>query len=55
MARLWYSIPARLRDTGIDEAILALRDELKGNEDITIDVQDDEEEESVQILFGGKQ
>ena len=45
----------RLRDTGIDEAILALRDGLKGNEDITIDAQDDDEGESVQILFGGKQ
>jgi hypothetical protein len=44
----------KLRDTGVDEAILALRDGLEGNEDITIDVQDDEEGESVQILFGGK-
>jgi hypothetical protein len=45
----------RLRDTAVDEAILALRDGLQGNEDITIDVRDDEEGESVQIDFGGKQ
>ncbi len=45
----------RLRDTAIDEAILAVRDGLQGNEDITIDVQDDEEGESVQIDFGGHQ
>jgi hypothetical protein len=45
----------RLRDTAVDEAILALRDGLEGNEDITIDVQDDEQGESVQIDFGGKQ
>lgn len=45
----------QLRDTAIDEAILALRDGLKGNEGIIIDVQDDEEGESVQILFGGQQ
>ncbi len=45
----------RLRDTGVDEAILALREGLQGNEDITIDVQDDDEGESVQILFGGEQ
>ena len=45
----------QLRDTAVDEAILALREGLKGNEDITIDVQDDEEGESVHIDFGGKQ
>jgi hypothetical protein len=45
----------RLRDTAIDEAILAVRDGLEGNEDITIDVQDDEEGERVQIDFGGHQ
>jgi hypothetical protein len=45
----------RLRETGVDEAILALREGLQGNEDITIDVQDDDEGESVQILFGGEQ
>ena len=44
----------QLRDTSVDEAILTLREELQGNEDITIDVQDDDEGESVQILFGGK-
>lgn len=44
----------RLQETGVDEAILALREGLKGNEDITIDVQDDDEGESVQILFGGE-
>lgn len=44
----------QLRDTAVDEAILALRDGLKGDEDITIAVQDDDEGESVQILFGGK-
>jgi hypothetical protein len=44
----------QLRDTAVDEAILALRDGLEGNEDITIAVQDDDEGESVQILFGGK-
>lgn len=45
----------QLRDTAVDEAILALRDGLQGNEDITIDVQDDEEGERVNIDFGGKQ
>jgi len=45
----------QLRDTSVDEAILALRDGLQGYEDITIDVRDDEEGESVQIDFGGKQ
>ena len=45
----------QLRDTAVDEAILALREGLQGNEDITIDVQDDEEGESVHIDFGGKQ
>ena len=45
----------QLRDTAVDEAILALRDGLQGNEDITIDVRDDEEGESVKIDFGGKQ
>jgi hypothetical protein len=45
----------QLRDTAIDEAILAVRDGLQGNEDITIDVQDDEEGERVNIDFGGKQ
>lgn len=44
----------RLRDTGVDEAILALREGLKGDEDIIIDVQDDDEGEHVQILFGGE-
>ena len=44
----------QLRDTAVDEAILALRDGLQGNEDITIEVHDDDEGESVQIDFGGK-
>jgi hypothetical protein len=45
----------QLRDTAIDEAILAVRDGLEGNENITIDVQDDDEGEHVQIDFGGHQ
>jgi hypothetical protein len=45
----------QLHDTAIDEAILAVRDGLEGNDDITIDVQDDEEGEHVQIDFGGHQ
>jgi hypothetical protein len=44
-----------LRDTAVDDAILALRDGLQGGEDITIDVQDDERGERVQIDFGGQQ
>ncbi len=45
----------RLRDTVVDEAILALRDGLKGGEDIVIDVRDDEQGERVTIDFGGRQ
>jgi hypothetical protein len=53
--RLARPFVPQLRDTAVDEAILALRDGLEGNEDITIDVQDDDQGESVQIDFGGKQ
>lgn len=42
----------KLRETGIDEAILALRDGLRDGRPIRIEVQDDEEGEHVQILIG---
>ncbi len=45
----------RLRDTVVDEAILALREGLEGREDIIIDVRDDEQGERVTIDFGGRQ
>lgn len=44
----------QLRDTAVDEAILGLREGLRGGEDIVIDVRDDEQGESVNIDFGGK-
>jgi hypothetical protein len=44
----------QLRDTAVDEAILALREGLYGGEDIVIDVRDDDQGESVNIDFGGK-
>jgi hypothetical protein len=53
--RLARPFVPQLRDTAVDEAMLALRDGLEGSEDITIDVQDDDQGESVQIDFGGTQ
>jgi hypothetical protein len=43
----WF-VP-KLRETSVDEAILALRDELKDGQPVTIEVQDDEEGEQVRI------
>ncbi len=42
----------RLRDTAIDEALLALRDGLTDEEPITIEVDDHDEGEHVEITFG---
>jgi hypothetical protein len=42
----------QLRNTGVDELILALRDGKAGDEPLFIDVQDDEEGEHVQIYLG---
>lgn len=44
----------KLRETAVDEAILALHEGLNGGEDIVIDVRDDEQGERVDIDFGGK-
>jgi hypothetical protein len=44
----------RLRDTAVDEVIIALRDGLQGGEDIVLEVRDDQEGERVNIDFGGR-
>lgn len=42
----------RLKNTGVDELILALRDGHTGDQPLFIDVQDEEEGEHVQIYIG---
>ncbi|HSJ55747.1 MAG TPA: hypothetical protein VLC95_01105 [Anaerolineae bacterium] len=42
----------QLRDTGVDELILALRDSRAGDAPLFIDVQDEEDGEHVQIYIG---
>jgi hypothetical protein len=42
----------QLQETGVDEVIAALRDGLKRNEPLFIDVQDEEDGERVQIYIG---
>jgi len=42
----------QLRDTGVDDLIIALRDSAAQGEPMVIDVQDDEEGEKVQIYIG---
>jgi hypothetical protein len=42
----------QLRETGVDELILALRDSRVRGEPLYIDVQDDEEGERVEVYFG---
>jgi hypothetical protein len=54
VVRLARPFIPKLRDTSVDEAILALREGLVGGEDILIDVRDDDEGESVNIDFGGR-
>ena len=39
----------KLRETNVDEVILALRDGLRDGQPVTIEVQDEEEGEQVQI------
>jgi len=41
----------QFRDTGIDEAILALRDGLNDGQPITIEVDDEEEGEHIEIII----
>ena len=42
----------QLKETGVDELILALRDSGVRGEPISIDVQDDEAGEQVEVYFG---
>jgi hypothetical protein len=42
----------QLKDTGVDDLIIALRDSASSEEPFFIDVQDDTEGERVQIYFG---
>ena len=42
----------QLRDTGVDEVILAVRDSSSRGEPLFIDVQDDEDGERVELYFG---
>jgi len=42
----------KLRETGVDEAIVALGDELRSGQPIVIEVEDEEEGEHVQICIG---
>jgi hypothetical protein len=42
----------QLRDTGVDDLIIALRDAPSGDEPITIDVEDSDDGEQVQLYFG---
>jgi hypothetical protein len=48
--RVVRRVVPRFRNTGIDEAILALCDGLNDSQPITLEVQDEEEGEHVQIL-----
>jgi hypothetical protein len=42
----------QLRDTGVDEVILAVRDSASRGEPLFIDVQDDEDGERVELYIG---
>ena len=42
----------QLRETGVDELIIALRDSVSSDEPFFVDVQDDEEGERVQVYIG---
>ena len=42
----------QLRNTGVDEVIFALRDSARSGEPISIDVEDDEDGERVQVYIG---
>jgi hypothetical protein len=50
--RLAQPFVPQLRDTGVDDLILALRDGMGHDEPLFIDVQDEEEGERVQVYFG---
>jgi hypothetical protein len=42
----------QLRETAVDELILAMRDELKRGHPLVVDVDDEEDGEQVQVYFG---
>ena len=42
----------QLRETAVDELILAMRDELKSGHPLIVDVDDEEDGEQVQVYFG---
>jgi hypothetical protein len=42
----------QLKDTGVDDLIIALRDSTSHDEPFFVDVQDDEDGERVQVYLG---
>jgi hypothetical protein len=42
----------QLKETGVDDLIIALRDSMTGDEPLFVDVQDEEEGERVQVYIG---
>jgi hypothetical protein len=52
VVRIIQPFVPQLRETGVDELILALRDSRVRGEPLFVDVQDDEEGERVEVYFG---
>jgi hypothetical protein len=50
--RVAQPLVPQLRETGVDDLIIALRDNLSGDEPLFVDVQNEEEGERVQVYIG---
>lgn len=50
--RIAQPFAPQLKDTGVDELILALRDSKRSNDPLYIDVHDEKEGEHVEVVIG---